>query len=307
MSDNTPVLEAVDLGKRYGRTWALQDCTLKIPRGRIAALVGPNAAGKSTLLRMAAGLLRPDAGTLRVLGQSPMHNNANVVKRVGYLDQERPLYKSFRVMEMLRFGEKTNPSWNMETAKDSVTQLDIPLGARVGNLSGGQQAQVALTLCLAKQPELLLLDEPASELDAVAREDLLRLLMQQVSESGSSVLLSTHALGDVSAICDYVVILSHSRVVLSDDIEYIVESHRFISALHEEDLTPPPGVTVIDEQRSARGSSLLVRVELPITDTRWRVERPTLDEVVMAYLREGSPGARRRVGDDTGSREGEAR
>lgn len=304
MSDNTPVLEAVDLGKRYGHTWALQDCTLTIPKGRIAALVGPNGAGKSTLLRLAAGLSRPDVGTLRVLGQSPTHDTGNVVKRIGYLDQERPLYKSFRVIEMLRFGEKTNPSWNMKTAKDYVAQLEIPLDARVGNLSGGQQAQVALIVCLAKQPELLLLDEPASELDPVAREDLLHLLMQQVAESGSSVLLSTHALGDVSAICDYVVILSHSRVVLSDDIEYILESHRFISALHEGDLTPPPGATVIDEQRSARGSSLLVRVELPITDARWRVERPTLDDVVMAYLREGSPGARRRPGNDSGSRAG---
>lgn len=304
MSDNTPVLEAVDLGKRYGRNWALQDCTLTIPKGRIAALVGPNGAGKSTLLRLAAGLSRPDVGTLRVLGQSPTHDTGNVVKRIGYLDQERPLYKSFRVIEMLRFGEKTNPSWNMKTAKEYVTQLEIPLEARVGNLSGGQQAQVALIVCLAKQPELLLLDEPASELDPVAREDLLHLLMQQVAESGSSVLLSTHALGDVSAICDYVVILSHSRVVLSDDVEYILESHRFISALHEGDLTPPPGATVIDEQRSARGSSLLVRVELPITDARWRVERPTLDDVVMAYLREGSPGARRRLGNDSGSRGG---
>jgi ABC-2 type transport system ATP-binding protein len=306
VSDLTPVLEAVGLGKRYGRTWALQDCTLTIPKGRIAALVGPNGAGKSTLLRMAAGLSRPEVGTLRVLGESPVHDASAVVKRIGYLDQERPLYKSFRVMEMLRFGEKTNPSWNMEVAKDYVTQLDIPLEARVGNLSGGQQAQVALTLCLAKQPELLLLDEPASELDPVAREDLLRLLMQQVAESGSSVLLSTHALGDVGAICDYVVILSHSRVVLSDDIEYILETHRFISALHEGDLTPPPGATVIDEQRSARGSSLLVRVELPITDARWRVERPTLDDVVMAYLREGSPGARRRTGDKSSSRGGGA-
>ena len=307
MSDNTPVLEAVGLGKRYGRTWALQDCTLTIPKGRIAALVGPNGAGKSTLLRMAAGLSRPDAGTLRVLGHSPANIAASVINRIGYLDQERPLYKGFRVIEMLRFGEKTNPSWNMEIAKDYVAQLDIPLEARVNNLSGGQQAQVALTVCLAKQPELLLLDEPASELDPVTREELLRLLMRQVADSGSSVLLSTHALGDVSAICDYVVILSRSRVVLSDDIEYIVESHRFISALHEEDLVPPPGVTVIDEQRSARGSSLLVRVELPITETRWRVERPTLDEVVMAYLREGSLSSRRRMGDDSGSREEEAR
>ncbi|HUZ41964.1 MAG TPA: ABC transporter ATP-binding protein [Acidimicrobiales bacterium] len=294
MIDDTCVLEAVDLGKRYGRTWGLQDCTLAIPKGRVAALVGPNGSGKSTLLRMAAGLSRPNVGSLRVLGHSPSQDTGKVLERIGYLDQERPLYKSFRVAEMLRFGEKTNPSWNMQVAKAHLAQLDIPLSSRVTNLSGGQQAQVALTLCLSKQPELLLLDEPAAALDPVAREDLLRLLMRQVADSESSVLLSTHALRDVAAICDYVIILSHSRVVLSNDTEYLLASHRFLSAVHEGDLTPPSGVTVIGEQRSARGQSLLVRVELPINDARWRVDRPTLDEIVLAYLREGSPGANRR-------------
>jgi ABC-2 type transport system ATP-binding protein len=177
----------------------------------------------------------------------------------------------------------------MDVAKNHLALLDIPLRSRVNNLSGGQQAQVALTLCLAKQPELLLLDEPAAALDPVAREDLLRLLMRQVADSGSSVVLSTHALSDVAAICDYVVVLAHARVVLSNDTEYIVETHRILSIVDDSDLVPPPGVTIINEQRSARGRSLLVRVELPFNDDRWRVDRPTLEEIVMAYLREGSP------------------
>lgn len=293
MTRGSSVIEAENLGKRYRRTWGLQDCTLTIPKGRVAALVGPNGSGKSTLLRMAAGLSRPSTGSLRVLGESNVEMTRGLLRRVGYLDQDRPLYAGFRVSEMLRFGEKTNPSWNRETATAYLAQLDIPLDSRVSNLSGGQQAQVALILCLAKQPELLLLDEPASSLDPVAREDLLRLLLQQVADSDVSVLLSTHALTDVATICDYVVILSHSRVVLSDDIEFILESHRYLSTVGDVDLAPPSGTTVIDEQRSGRGKTLLVRVALPITDERWLVEKPTLDDVVMAYLRESTLGARR--------------
>jgi ABC-2 type transport system ATP-binding protein len=177
----------------------------------------------------------------------------------------------------------------MDVAKSHLAQLEIPLRSRVSDLSGGQQAQVALTLCLSKQPELLLLDEPAAALDPVAREDLLRSLMRHVADSESSVLISTHALNDVDAICDYVVVLAHARVVLSNDTEYIVESHRILSIVGDDDLPPPPGMTVVHEQHSARGRSLLVRVELPFNDDRWRVDRPTLEEIVLSYLREGSP------------------
>ena len=199
------------------------------------------------------------------------------------------MYSSFRVMEILHFGQNSNPTWNMETAKGHLARLNIPLDARVSNLSGGQQAQVALTVCLAKEPELLLLDEPAAELDPVAREDLLRLLMHQVAESGSSVMLSTHALGDVSAICDFVVVLAHSRVVLANDIDFVLESHRFLSAGRDVGLALPPGATVIDERNSARESSVLARMELPFFDSKWHVEQPTLEEIVMAYLRLGAP------------------
>jgi ABC-2 type transport system ATP-binding protein len=280
------VINSAALARRFGRKWALRDCTLTIPAGRVAALVGPNGAGKSTFLRLAAGLSRPTAGAISVLGETPGHENEALLRRVGYLDQERPLYRGFRVDEMFRFGASTNSTWHMDTAHDYVDQLGISLKARVGSLSGGQQAQVALTMSLAKEPDLLLLDEPAAALDPVAREDLLRLLMRQVAEHESTVVLSTHALSDVASICDYLVILSHSRVVLADDIEFILQSHRFI--------TMPTGgsqlsdeVTVLDTRMSGGYVTHLVRLTLPIGEGKWEITEPTLEEIILPYLRLG--------------------
>ncbi|MDH2902401.1 MAG: ABC transporter ATP-binding protein [Actinomycetota bacterium] len=284
----TPVIETNALAKRFGRTWGLRDCTLSIPAGKVAALVGPNGAGKSTLLRMAAGLSRPTSGQIKILGGVPSAGDASLLKRVGYLDQERPLYKGFRVDEMFRFGAGTNPTWDMTTAHAYVDQLGISLRDRVDKLSGGQQAQVALTMCLAKQPELLILDEPAAELDPVAREDLLRLLMREVAERGTNVVLSTHALGDVGSICDYLVIMSHSTIVLADDLDFVVESHRFLSATSSNAPALPEGVTVIDTRTSSRDVTHLARMTLPLVDETWRITEPTLDEIIMAYLRLGT-------------------
>jgi len=281
-------LESTELTKRFGRKWALRDCTLSIPTGKVAALVGPNGAGKSTLLRIAAGLSRPTSGSVKVLGEVPGDNDPGLLQRVGYLDQERPLYRGFRVEDMFRFGEGTNPTWSMETAHAYVDQLGISLRDRVNNLSGGQRAQVALTMCLAKQPELLILDEPAAALDPVAREDLLRLLMSDVAERGNTVVLSTHALGDVGSICDYLIIMSHSKIVLHDDLEFAVESHRFLRAATS--LTPPlpEGATIIDTRTSDRDVTHLVRLTLPLLEASWQVSEPTLDEIIMAYLRLGT-------------------
>jgi ABC-2 type transport system ATP-binding protein len=285
MTNDLHALQATNLGRRFRRKWALKDCTLTIPRGRVSALVGPNGAGKSTLLRIAAGLIPPSTGSLRILGSDVMSRSADIVSRVGYLDQDRPSYASFKVSEILHFGRSSNPKWNSDVAIGNLARLNIPLGARVSTLSGGQQAQVALTVCMAKMPELLLLDEPAAALDPVAREDLLRLLMNEVAVRGSSVILSTHSLADVSSVCDYVVVLSNSRVVLANDIDFVLESHRILSSDRRLSSPLPYGAIVLEERHSARETSVLARIELPIMDSRWLIESPTLDEIVMAYLR----------------------
>ena len=300
-----PVIETCGLAKRFVRTWALRDCTLSIPSGRVAALVGPNGAGKSTLLRMAAGLWRPTQGTIEVLGQPAGRQDPDLLARVGYLDQERPIYQGLRVDELFRFAQGTNPTWDMDCAHEYVAQLGISLRERPSSLSGGQRAQVALALCLATHPELLILDEPAAALDPLAREELLRLLMREVAEHGTSVVLSTHSLGDVASICDYLVILSRSRVVLADDLEFIVQSHRLLRASTAVTPPLPDGATVIDTRAASREVTHLVRMTLPLTGEQWQVGEPTLDEIILAYLRsENTNDATRRAAHDHAARGG---
>ena len=216
---STLVVETEGLGKRYGSQWALRDCTLQIPAGTVTALIGPNGAGKSTLLQLAVGLSRPTAGAVRVVGGDPRRDASSVLPRVGFLAQEHPLYKGFTVAETLRLGRSLNPGWDQSLAVARIRALGLSLEKTVGRLSGGQQAQVALTLALAKRPELLLLDEPVASLDPLARREFLESVMEAVAETGMTVVLSSHIVADLERVCDQLVILATARVQLAGPIE----------------------------------------------------------------------------------------
>lgn len=291
MSTPVAAVETFGLGKRYRRTWGLQDCSFRLPLGRVAALVGPNGAGKSTLLRMLAGISTPSTGEVSVLGQSPRTQNVELLERIAYLDQERPLYRGFRVSEMLRFGRELNPRWDDARASRHLDELGISPDSRIGKLSGGQQAQVALTMCLAKRPELLLLDEPVAALDPLAREDLMHILLESVVDDGTTVLLSSHAVADLVTICDYVIILSASRVQLADELDHVLAGHQLLVGPADSDLTALDGATVISSVTAGRQRTVLVRAEEPIIDPAWEVVEPTLEEIVLAYLRDRSRSA----------------
>jgi len=282
-------LETTGLGKRYGRVWGLQDCTLHLPRGRIVALVGPNGAGKSTLLRMVVGLSTPSTGALTVFGYSPQQKAAEVIRRIGYLDQERPQYGFLRVEEILRLGKELNPGWDKALAHRHVAELEIPLRARMATLSVGQQAQVAMTMCLAKRPPMLVLDEPVAALDPLARHQLMGLLLGTVAEEGTTVLLSSHVISDLEAVCDYIVILRRSTVAVADDLDHLVGSHRLLVGSDPEALSTLPSSThIIATATTGRQMDVLVRTEERIDDPGWDVREPTLEEIVLAYLRSGS-------------------
>jgi len=286
VSADEMVIETEALTKRFRRRTALSECSLSVPRGRVVALVGPNGSGKTTLLRLLAGLSRPTEGRISVFGEEMSMSNTDLRSRVGYLDQDRPLYERWRVREILEFGRRTNPAWDADFAAQHLARLDIDLESLVKNLSGGQRAQVALAVCFAKRPDLVLLDEPASALDPVARQDLLQNITELFADNEASVLMATHAIDDVSAICDYVIILSKSRVVLSEDLDYVLESHRLLSRGVDDGVPVPRGATVLDERRTTREITFLVRLGMPMERDGWRIERPTFNEIAIAYLRD---------------------
>jgi ABC-2 type transport system ATP-binding protein len=285
-------LETDGLGRRYGSQWALRDCTLEIPRGTVTALVGPNGAGKTTLLRLAVGLTRPSAGLVRVLGLDPHANAAEALPRVGFLAQEHPLYGGFTVEEMLRVGRELNPHWDDDAARARIAELDLPLKKKVRRLSGGQRAQVALTLALAKRPELLLLDEPVASLDPLARREFLQSVVEAVAEHGLTVILSSHILAELERVCDHLVILTAGRTRLAGSIEDIVASHRLLTGPRDEADEVARMHEVVRESHAERQTTLLVRANGHVYDSRWTVHDLDLEEIVLAYL--GQDAARRR-------------
>jgi ABC-2 type transport system ATP-binding protein len=292
MTDDTAI-ETAGLGKRYKRAWALQDCTLHLPTGRIAALVGPNGAGKTTLLHLAVGLLAPDAGSVRVFGQNPYGNTAALAE-IGFVAQDNPLYRDFTARELITLGGKLNRNWDGALARTRLSDLGIAPNLAVGKLSGGQRAQVALTLALAKRPRLLLLDEPIAALDPLARHEFMQALMGAVAETGTTVLLSSHLLADLERACDYLIVLQTARVQLSGPVDDLLEGHRtLIGPRTEADLIP--GVAeVIRVSHTDRQSTLLARMDGAGPDNpAWTVRDVTLEDLVLAYLAKADTRATR--------------
>ena len=272
------------LGKQYGSSWALRDCTLEIPAGSVTALVGPNGAGKTTLLKLAVGLTRPSEGSVTVLGLVPREDEGELMPRLGFVAQEHPLYMGFSVGETLKLGRRLNPSWNDEIARKRIEHLDLPLDRKVGKLSGGQQAQIALTLALAKQPDVLLLDEPVASLDPLARREFLNSVMEAVSEREMTVVLSSHIVTDLERVCDHLVVLSHARTLLAAPIDTVLASHRLLTGPRGGDDVVSRVHDVIRESHTERQTSLVVNANGHVYDSRWEVHELDLEEIVLAYL-----------------------
>jgi ABC-2 type transport system ATP-binding protein len=277
------VLEANGLGKRYGRRWALRDCGLTIPEGRVAGLVGPNGAGKTTLLHLAAGLLSPTSGTISVLGRCPA-KGPDQLGRVGFVAQDAPVYPGLSVAGHLRMGAWLNPRWDSELAERRIERLGLDPRQRAGRLSGGQRAQLALTLAIAKRPEALLLDEPVASLDPRARREFLQSLMEVVAADGTSVVLSSHLVADLERVCDYLIVLVGSRVRLSGEVTTLLASHRRISGPRREPDSLPVGLEIIEQNHTGRQSTFLVHGDVPVLDPLWTLTPVSLDDLVIAYM-----------------------
>ncbi|MFI6291453.1 ABC transporter ATP-binding protein [Nonomuraea sp. NPDC050790] len=287
----TAVLQAHGLGRRYGRRWALRDCTIDIPAGHVVGLVGPNGAGKTTLLKMAAGQLAPTSGDITVLGGPPAHGPGQLAK-VGFVAQDTPVYAGLSVADHLRLGARLNPGWDAGLARDRIAALGLDPAHKAGRLSGGQRAQLALTLGLAKRPRLLILDEPVASLDPLARREFLQGLMEAVVEHELSVVLSSHLVSDLERTCDYLVVLVDSRVKVAGEAERLLASHHRLTGPRRDADRLPADQEVVCERHTERQSTFVVRTESPILDPAWTVSRLTLEDLVLAYMEK--PAAPRR-------------
>ncbi|MFJ9470462.1 ABC transporter ATP-binding protein [Streptomyces caniferus] len=298
MSDPSPwAIEAEGLGKKYRRGWALRDCSFRLPAGHICALVGPNGAGKSTFLGTATRLLQPTTGTLKLFGV-PVSDPA-VLQRVAFLAQDKPLYPRFTVAETLRLGRELNPRWDQALAERIVRSGKVPFDARIGTLSGGQRTRVAFALAFGKRPALLLLDEPMSDLDPLARHELSGLLMAEAAEHGTTVLMSSHMLAEMEVMCDYLLVLAEGRLRMAGQTDDLVPAHVLVTGVADGDGTVPEELrtrhTVVESRVTGRQFSALVRPHGPLSDS-WETLAPSLEEVLLACLR--SPDAPTLIADE---------
>lgn len=276
-------LVADGLGRRYGRVWALRECSLELPAGSVTALVGPNGAGKTTLLQLVAGLVLPTEGEIRIFGGDVGSGRAQSSAQVGYVAQEHPLYAGFSVADLLRMGRSLNDRWDQAPAEKRLTELGIPLKQRAGSLSGGQQAQVALALALAKRAPLLVLDEPLANLDPIARRDFMRVLMAAVAQDGLTVLLSSHVIADLEPVCDWLVLLNRGTVQLAGEIDDVLAGHRMLTGPRTETVDLPG---IVRATQSSRHTDLLVRTGAAHTDVHpaWQSRPVGLEDLILAYL-----------------------
>jgi ABC-2 type transport system ATP-binding protein len=298
------VIEAAGLSRRFRRTWALRDCHLAIPAGHVAALVGPNGAGKTTLLHMAVGLTNPTAGSVTVLDGMRAGSPA-ALDSVAFVAQDAPLYKNLSAADMLHLTRNLNRQWDEGRARARLAELDIPLTRKVGRLSGGQQAQLALTLALARRPGLLILDEPLARLDPLARHDFLASLMAAVAEDGISVVFSSHVVSELERVADYLIVLSRGRVQVAGEVEELLAGHRLLTGPVGKAKQIAERLPLVRTQCAQRHAQLLVRTS---NAGDWVPEgfeshRVGLEELVLSYLREPDaaalPGPRAPVGAGT--------
>jgi ABC-2 type transport system ATP-binding protein len=286
------IIEASGLDKRYGSTWALRECAVAIPAGHVAALVGPNGAGKTTLLNLAVGLTAPTAGIVTVLGGRPAGSPA-ALDGIAFVAQDTPLYKNLSAADLLHLTRNLNRRFDQRYAQARLGELGIPLKRKAGQLSGGQQAQLALTLALARRPRLLVLDEPMAMLDPLARHDFMATVMTAVADDGLSVVLSSHVLAELERVADYLILMSRGNVQVAGEVDDLLAGHRVLTGPAAEVSWCVERLNVVHARRGEAQANLLVRTSGPADPVPpgWQAYPVSLEELTLAYLREPAAAA----------------
>jgi ABC-2 type transport system ATP-binding protein len=285
------VLETSALGRRYGSQWALRNCTLTVPAGHLVALVGPNGAGKTTLLNITVGLTAPSEGEVTVLGGAAVGSPA-ALDRIAFVAQDMPLYRNVSAADMVHLTRNLNNSFDVGYARNRLDELGIPQRRKVGKLSGGQRSQLALTLALARHPQLLVLDEPTASLDPVARHDFMATVVTAMTDDGVSVILSSHSLAELERVADHLVLLTRGAVRLNGGVDELLAQH--VLATGPAGLAADPRWHVVEARETGAQQTLLVRVDNPEArpPDRWETRAVGVEEVALAYLRESAEYAR---------------
>jgi ABC-2 type transport system ATP-binding protein len=287
------VLAVRDLSRRFGATVALDHVTLTVPRGAVFGLVGANGAGKTTLIKHVLGLLRAQAGSVRVFGRDPVADAVGVLSRIGYLSEENDLPGWMRVDELLRYTRSFYPGWDDAYAEDLRQRFRLDPAARVKTLSKGQRARAGLVVALAYRPELLVLDEPSSGLDPIVRRDILGAIVRTIADEGRTVLFSSHLLDEVERVSDFVAVINRGRVVVSGGLDEVKDLHHRLT-LHfaEARLRPPALAGALTWQGHGREwtavcSGQLGDLQEAAAALGARVVdrgRPSLDEILVAQV-----------------------
>jgi ABC-2 type transport system ATP-binding protein len=280
-------VQTTGLGRRYGQVWGLRDCTLEVPAGAIAGLVGPNGAGKTTLLQMIIGLLEPTEGQASVFGQMSRAHTAETLARVSFVAQDHPLYRDFSVADMFHLGCAMNPTWDQGLAQARMNALGIPPKRKVKTLSGGQQAQVSLTMALAKRTPLLVLDEPVSSLDPIARLEFMRDVMAATADTGLTVMIASHVVSELERLCDWLIVLTAGHVQLAGPVDDLLAAHRLLTVPRVTQDAELPG-RCIHRVDSDRHSTALVRADPAVLAAQehlgWQADPVGFEQLVLAYL-----------------------
>ncbi|KOV80303.1 ABC transporter ATP-binding protein [Nocardia sp. NRRL S-836] len=250
--------------------WAIRGVSFELPPGSVTAVVGANGSGKSTLLNVLAGHLPPESGHAAVAG------------RVAYVPQHKPMYKGFKVADVLRFGRRMNTRWDNDLADAWLTRFKVPRRLQIGDLSGGQRTHVTLALALGARPDVLLLDEPLSELDPLARRKVMSSLLTEVTDNGMTLVFSTHVVAEIGGVADRLLLMHDGRLIVDGDTDELLEDHVLYTGPHAS--RPPVEGPVVSARHGQAQSSFLVRSGGERVDEPWTARYVTLEELVVAHL-----------------------
>jgi ABC-2 type transport system ATP-binding protein len=294
------VIQIEGVTRRFGATTALDDVSLRVPRGAVFGLVGVNGAGKTTLIKHVLGLLRAHTGRVRVFGLDPVADPVGVLSRIGYLSEEKDLPDWMRVDELLHYNRAFYSSWDDRYAEELRQTFELDPAKKVRHLSRGQRARAGLLVALTHRPEILVLDEPSTGLDPIVRRDILAAIIRTISEEGRTVLFSSHLLDEVERVCDHLAMIDEGRIVLSGELDEIKASYHCLTVRFDTPQSGPPAIAGAlawqgaGHEWSAVCNGRLDALEAAVADAGARVvdERaPSLDEIFVAQVGKRCPVA----------------